>query len=112
MLKKQRPLSDADVAVVLVVLFILLSLALPLVMFVSHMGAAACGDACDTATSWSAVTAFTAFDGILFVAVMVPFTLSAKRWKRSWPIPATGLAVLLVGALISYVVIRIAIPTL
>lgn len=112
MQEKQKPLSDADIAVAMVTIFILLSLVLPLVMYVSHMGAAGCGDACDTETSWSAVIAFSVFDGVLFVATMVPFALSAKRWKRSWPIPATGLAALTVGALIAYAVIRIAIPTL
>lgn len=109
---RRRRLDEADAGLILVTVFIALSMLLPFSLFLLHLGAAACGDSCDTETSWSAVAAFTVFDGILFVAVMVPFALSAKRWKRSWPIPAAGLAVLLVGAVISYVVIRIAIPTL
>lgn len=109
---QQRPMSDADISVVLISIFILLSLLLPLVLYVSHVGAAACGEICDTSTSWSAVTAFAIFDGILFIAVVVPFAMSAKRWERTWPIPAAGITTLLVGALIAYLVIRIAIPTL
>lgn len=96
----------------LVVVFILLSVVLPFLLFVLHLGAAACGDACDTTTSGTSFHVFLVFDGILFVTVMVPFVLRTSRWERAWWLPATGIAALLVGALIAYVVIRIALPVL
>lgn len=105
-------MDEADAGLVLVVAFILLSVVLPLLLFLLHLGAAACGDACDTTTSWTAGLAFLVFDGILFVTVMVPFVLRTSRWERAWWLPTAGIAALLVGALIAYVVIRIALPVL
>lgn len=109
---RRRWLDEADVGLALVTIFIAMSLLLPCCLFVLHLGAAGCGETCDSTTTWWTPLTFFAFDGILFAAVMPLYLLRAKRWERTWWIPAGGILLLAVGALIAYLVIRIAIPTL
>ena len=109
---QRRRLEEADAGLILVTVFIALSVLLPSYLFVLHLGAAGCGETCDGTTTWWTTLIFFVFDGILFAAVMPLYILRAKRWERGWWIPAGGILALTIGALFSYVVIRIAIPTL
>lgn len=90
--------------------FIFVAVVLPFVMWTLLFGVAGCGDGCDITSAWWTTLFILVLDGVVVAVVLPMHVLRAKRWKRTWYVPAIGIAALVLGAAIAYTVIRVAIP--
>ncbi|MFB8189344.1 hypothetical protein ACFC14_08445 [Microbacterium sp. NPDC055988] len=80
-------------------------------IFLTTLSIAGCGaDQCDYTLQSNTVNVFLLFDAVVLLAVVALGLIRLRRGQSTWWLPAGGIVLVLIGAVIAHQVSHIALP--